>query len=844
MEGSALLLDGGRVRIDPRARQLVIGELPAKLSGRAFDLLLVLARNPDRLVPKQELLDLVWPGLVVEENNLQVHVMTLRRLLGARAIVTVSGRGYRLALTAERADGGGASASAVAPSPDAGLIGREALIAEVAGRLAAGTRLLTLSGPGGAGKTRLALRVAASVAPRLPDGAHAVMLASVRDETHLMPAIAAALDLQERPGVSPDDLVCGFLRPRELLLVLDNCEHLPAAAAAVASMLQACPRLRVLATSRTLLHLGDETEVKVPPLELPAPGADDSPAVRLLLLRASAIGHAIGPDVAARQAAVEICRRLDGLPLAIELAAARLRVLSPMALAARLHQRLALLTGGPADAPARQRTLRDTLAWSHELLAADVQRLLRRLGVFVGGWSLEAAEALDFEPAGTVNRLQALLDHNLVQRVDDVDGQPRYTMLETIREYALEQLARDAEEHRLVADTHARHFLNVMVAAEAQLRSGRRKAALERLRADRNNLRAALARVTGAQPEVETAARMVAASGWWWYFDNGFNEGERWVRAALALSPPPALRAPILAAGARVAVYSAQPALGLERATEAIGLAGSDGDHRTVAATLLVLAVPVLGRSRDESLALVQRSVALYRELADPWGLALAVSYVGVVLAWAPGTETEAEPWLREGRQRFAALGDAWGMSTSTGYMGIVAARRGDHESARRHAEETLAACVEVGDQFRVVGQRLHLAQHARNSGDLPLALRRTDECIAARWAQGHERDTLLLCRWRALLSWEAGRLDEALMLFAVGSNDLDEDASLTGTVASVTERAEWQAALLALRRSQPPTTFSGRWQEAVAQPLGQVLSRLGICDLPPEDSESFRSRP
>jgi hypothetical protein len=282
----------------------------------------------------------------------------------------------------------------------------------------------------------------------------------------------------------------------------------------------------------------------------------------------------------------------------------------------------------------------------------------------------------------------------------------------------------------------------------------------------------------------------------------------------------------------------------MQRGTEAIVLAASAGDRCTEAATLLVLAVPVLGRSRDEALALVQRSVALYRELADPWGLALAISYLGVVLAWAPGTEAEAEPWLREGRQRFGALGDAWGMATTTGYMGVLAARRGDLEAARRHAEETLAACIEVGDQFRVVGQRLHLAHHARKSGDLPLAIRRADECIATRWAQGHERDTLLLCRWRALLSFEAGQMDQALVLFAVGSTDLDEDASLTGTVASVSERAEWQAALVALRQLLPASSFSRRWHDAAARPLGQVLADLDICAAPNEDSENFSSRP
>ena len=354
------------MHIDANTRQLWVNGQAAKLGGRAFDLLLALFERRELLVSKQELLNVVWPGLIVEENDLQVHVMTLRRLLGAQAISTVSGRGYRFTLVADAdasppAEGVGAASLSAAfpPSRADDLIGRADFLQQVVAQLLApDTRLLTLTGPGGSGKTRVGLSASAQLASSFADGSCVVLLAPVRDSRQLMAAVATALGLQEAGAVSLAELVKGYLQPRQVLLLLDNLEHLPDAAAPVAELLQTCPRLKVLVTSRVRLPLAQEQQLPVPPLDLPVSSAAQdvlrSGAVALFVARAAALGRNVLAQPNELHAVVQICRRLDGLPLAIELAAARLRVLTPTALAARLHHSLPLLKGGHADAPLRR----------------------------------------------------------------------------------------------------------------------------------------------------------------------------------------------------------------------------------------------------------------------------------------------------------------------------------------------------------------------------------------------------------------------------------------------------------------------------------------------------------
>ena len=802
--------------LDLQARQLFVHGEPVKLGARAFDLLLALVECHDRVVSKQELLARVWPGLVVEENNLQVQVMALRKLLGAQTIVTVSGRGYRFALAVDQA----AAAPMTVASPDArtaqALLGREALLADVVATLRSSeVQLLTLVGPGGSGKTRLALQAAADLADVFVDGVHTVLLAPVRDVAHLMAALAEALGLRESAALGAAETVRSYLAARQLLLVLDNLEQLPEAGPQILQLLSDCPRLKVLVTSRASWHASQEASFAVPPLALPAGESAAqrlaSPAVVLLLRCAAAQGHPIdvhgdGRDLAA---AAQICRRLDGLPLAIELVAARLRVLTPGALAARLTLALPLLTSGDATLQPHQRTLRDAMAWSHELLAPGAQRLFARLGVFIGGFGFDAALSIDdVGEAATLDALEQLLDHHLVQRVADLQGEPRYRMLETIREYALERLAASGA-FKEVARRHAAQCVARFEPLDRRLRSGQRESALQLLQAERGNLRAALGFSLGAEGVPEAAARLVAALSWWWYFDDAAEEGESWARRCTLLDIPNVLQGRVVLALARACVHAGKVGPGLAAAAEAAERAHQLGDVDTEAQALLLQAIPMAVQSPASADVMMVRCVGLFQTLEQDWDVALATTVLGIVQAWHPGNDVAAMHNLREGRARLRAAGDAWCMATAAHYLALVASRRGEFDLADAYARETLEAAQHSGYGFLVAGAQHHLARIAMHRGNLEAALVWERRSIATAWRLAHLRDVLLQLRWLGCLLWRAGRTDQALPCLLLADGRLDDSVSIAATVSSLAERAEWASAL----------------DEAMAGPLADELA-------------------
>ena len=383
-----------------------------------------------------------------------------------------------------------------------------------------GVRLLTLTGAGGTGKTRLALEVARAVAGEFADGARFVPLAAVAEPELCPTRSPQALGLQQSRGQSIEDALKAFLADRELLLVLDNLEHLLEATPLATELLAAAPGLTILATSRTHLNLYGETEYAVPPLS----ARED--AVALFADRAAAVR----PDFAVTDVVAEICARLDGLPLAIELAAARIRTLAPAEILARLERRLELLTGGPRDVPARQRTLRDTLLWSYDLLAPVEQRLFARLAVFAGGWPVAAADGVccrDLELSAR-DGLQSLAEKNLV--LPEADG--RFGMLETIRELAGERLAAGGEEPA-IRGAHARWYLAMAEEGGPNRRGAERAAWLDRVGRERENLRAALA-WAGAGGDVETGLRLAAGLAPFWIAHGLIDEGRRSLAAVLA----------------------------------------------------------------------------------------------------------------------------------------------------------------------------------------------------------------------------------------------------------------------------------------------------------------------
>ena len=554
---------------------------------------------------------------------------TLRLLLDALALAPADRN--RLVAAARRPPDAGARRERGArypplPVPLTPLVGREQAIAAAVARLTAPTiRLLTLTGPGGTGKTRLALAVAEEVAPKFADGAVFVSLAPLDDPALVAAAIAAQLGVRERAEQPLREALIAHLAGKRLLLVLDNFEHLLAAVPLIAALLAACPALRVLTTSRTALHLSGEHLVPVSPLALPAAGPmpplselGQTPAVRLFVDRVGAVK----PDFALHQgnapAVVEIVRRLDGLPLALELVAARARVLPPAALAAKLERSLPLLTGGAHDLPARQRTLRETIAWSYDLLQPHERTLFRRLGVFAGGCTLEAAEAvakLD-EPLDALEGMTTLLDASLVQ-IEEQDSEPRYTTLATIREFALERLSESGEEPA-TRDRHAHFFLKLADRAGPFIETGN-PTVLGMMDHEHDNLRAALtwSRETG---DHDTLLRLAGTLAFFWYFRGYLHEGQRWLDQAIETPPDDASPRPrawaltlsgmlanVCGETERAAAQLTESFSWWERSDDALG-------HAT--ASSLLGGVYVTQGHYDQAAALFAETEAFYRDNA------------------------------------------------------------------------------------------------------------------------------------------------------------------------------------------------------------------------------------
>lgn len=447
---------------------------PVKLGGRAFDVLAALVERCDRVVGKRELMDLVWPKLVVEENNLQVQVMALRKLMGPTAIATVPGRGYRLTLAVEAPGTSPDAAAELPPSPRPAnrhnlprsveaLIGRERKLSQLL-ELIASHRLVTVTGPGGVGKSRLVVDAAWACVDRFADGVWLVELASLADSSLVPSAITTALGISVPPSADPRAELVRQIGDRKLLIVLDNCEHvIDVVASLLDAVLAGAPNVHALVSSQELIGIAGEHVLRLPSLAVPseanptAAAASATGAVQLFVARASAADPRFVFDNRAAAIVTAICRRLDGIPLALEMAAARVPLLGVEGLSGRLDERFGVLTAGKRTALPRHRTLHATLEWSYGLLSSAEQVVFRRLGVFAGAFTLAAAARVagdsERDELGVIESLAGLCDKSLVA-FDSGSGEVRYRLLETTRAYALERLA-DAGETPAVARRHA-----------------------------------------------------------------------------------------------------------------------------------------------------------------------------------------------------------------------------------------------------------------------------------------------------------------------------------------------------------------------------------------------------
>lgn len=636
------------------------------------------------------------------------------------------------------------------PAEVASFIGRERELAEIERRLPP-ARLLTLTGVGGCGKTRLALRAAADLAPRFPNGAWLIQLAPLADSALVPRAVATALGVRGAAGRPLLTTLATALASRRLLLVLDNCEHLIGACARLAeTLLRACPHLQILATSREPLRISGEVTWRVPPLALP--GAGPFPeleslaqveAVALFLDRARArrpdfiLTHQTAPSVAA------ICRRLDGLPLGIELAAAQVGALAPKQIAARLGDALRLLGGGSRTLP-RQETLRATLDWSHALLSDAEQALLRRLAVFGGGFDVEAAEGAcsgeGIAPAEVLALLTALVEKSLVEPQVQLAG-ARYRLLEPVRQYAWELLAEHGETGA-VQRRHALYMLELAEAAEPGLMSGERGPWIERLAAEQDNLRAALAwsRRSAEGSGGTVGLRLASALMWFWNLRGDVGEGLEWVEAALARDQDaaPALRAKALYAAAELAWLQGQSALARARIEESAALFRALGDRRGLAYTLQSLPMAIDHPGAQESVA---ESLRLFEEVGDAWGAALAMGALDLFALIRDGDPMgRGQARLEEALARWRELGDDWGTAQTLNMLGDLARSQGDEAGAVARYEESLALLRRQGLTGTVPSLLHNLGYVALRRGDVRRALRLFRESLALFRDQGDQR--------------------------------------------------------------------------------------------------------
>jgi len=574
------------------------------------------------------------------------------------------------------------------PAPPTPLLGRERELERALRLLRRGdVRLLTLTGTGGIGKTRLALELAGRLDGDLPGGAHVVPLASVADPRLVHATMAQTL------GVPASALV-RHLADRPPLLVLDNFEHLLPAAPALAELLAEAPGLKLLVTSTAVLRLYEEHELEVPPLALPEPGDDGDPggvpSVALFVHRARAANNAFALDAESAPVVAEICRRVDGLPLAIELAAARTKLLPPRALLERLGRSLELLAGGARDLPPRQRTLRATIDWSHDLLEPDEQRLFARLAVFAGGCTLEAAEAVCGDGLPSLEILASLIDKSMLRSLGD---EPRFSMLETQREYALERLEGSGE----AASMRRRHldwFTALAESGEPELLGDGRREWLELLEADKDNFRAALAYAL-ATDAATPALRLAAALMRFWDIRGYFVEGRRWLLDALALpgGPPPHVRGRALAQAAVLSLRQGLHAEARALVEEAVALFGDEPSFEELATATLVLGqATLLEGDPDEALALYERAAAGYRAAGSRVGVAQTVGNVGYAHL-VRGDLEGAEASLAEAVVRGTEAGDRHTALTSLLNLAFTLVAQGKHHEASAR----LAQCFAIG---------------------------------------------------------------------------------------------------------------------------------------------------
>jgi predicted ATPase/DNA-binding CsgD family transcriptional regulator len=717
------------------------------------------------------------------------------------------------------------------------LIGREREAAEVCSLLRRpAVRLLTLVGTGGVGKTRLGFAVAEALQEDFADGVCFVPLAPVSDSTRVLPAIAQALSLWKADASSVEEQVRATLRDRHLLLLLDNFEHVVQAAPQLTSLLASCPLLSILVTSRAALRLSGEHEFLVLPLAVPdlrqVPELQilaQMAAVRLFVQRAQAIQHTFRLTPANAQTIAAICARLDGLPLALELAAARIKLLPPRALLQRLSRRLDVLTRGASDLPDRQQTLRNTLQWSYDLLGAEEQRLFRWLSIFVGGCTLEAVEAIcqlgGDQVSSVLDTLTSLLDKSLVQQIEQEGEEPRFIMLETIREFGLEHLLQQGEREA-ARRAYAHYYLELAEQARQHLLGPKQLLWLDRLEREIDNLRIILLEATkGEGEEVELALRLGSALWRFWIGRRYLREGRALLNQLLA--SPQAVAAPIR--------LKALITLGALIATQ------NDMGHLEPVA--------------DEALALAE-------EQEDQWNKTFATVLRGIAILVDKSKHEEAQARLEKALSEARVLGDRWLLIQTLAALGSLALYHQDYPRAVLLLEESIAQCRVLGEGLGLSAVLFVLAHTRLHQGDIMHTRALLEEALVISRAMGHTLEIAKILSLLGQVALQQGELSQAQTFLADSARIASEvgdqwnAAQTSFLLAELAERQEnWavahvqyeEALTIALDiKHSDFTSFGLKGLGCLAAVQGQALwaARLWGAAEPLQSSSSVISPP
>ena len=720
------------------------------------------------------------------------------------------------------------------PAQLTSFIGREEEIAEARQALAS-ARLLTLIGPGGTGKTRLSLQAAAEQLPEFKHGVWLIELAQLADGAYILSSIASTFHLRELRGVPLIDTVTDYLRGKQLLLVLDNCEHLIATCARLSDhFLHACPELKILASSREALGISGETLYRVPSLSLPQDTEDlqdaedlmDYEATRLFTERATQADPRFALTQENAPAVTQICRRLDGIPLAIELAAARVKLFTPQQIAERLGDRFKLLTGGSRTALPRQQTLRALIDWSYLTLNETEQDVLRALAVFSGGWTFEAAESVAGEMEA-MEGLTGLVNKSLVN-VEEKEGESRYRYLETIRQYAMEKLLESGDAVN-VRDRHLAHFLEYVRRAEEHYRTAQRSVWLDRLELEHDNLRAALGWALESNPQA--ALRMVGSLPIFWMSHSYLTEGSNWCQSALSRAEALPAAGPDLDRS-RAQAYTALAMLSVNRgehqtaqiaAKQGVALARQLDDK-----FVLVRALTFLGFSSaflgDVNLAIdsLHESEDICRKSGYRGELANVLQALAYITMEVHGEKAvkQLQSYMEESLALSQSSEDPEAAVRTEGILARLAFYKGDLVGARKHADLMLDLHKAMGDEHSVTGHQSQMAHVARQMGNYKEALSLYRETLPDWQKIGHRGAVAhqLECMGFIAKAQEQGERAVRLMSAA------DALRQASGSPRTPQERIEFERELEELRTGMDEKTFDLLWAEGGAMTMDQAI--------------------